>query len=1401
MQYQELITSLRKVGKDPARLIFEDELTGLYNRRFLLHYLENLVPWEAGRERPLSLLMMDLDKFKQINDDYGHLCGDQALVHAAKLLKEVAGGDGLPVRYAGDEFIILLPGKDRAVALGIGEQLLKLCRSRPLQLEQAATTVELTLSIGVAAAPEDARNGKGLVQKADAALYFAKRSGRNRMSDAADVHPQDVPQKAALQTLQASTQIVGRTEQLAVVTQRFQQFLEGQSQFVILEGSSGMGKTTLLDAVHKGLPKKDAHLVAVYGIQQEEFRPYYIATRVIVSLLDQAQGQGAKVLEGLSGREFTYLAHVVPQLEPRQATQLEEDEATRRKGIFETLARLVPALVEDQPLIVLVDDLHLADTASLILLRRLVLDRKVRLFLCGTSLDRVELPGQGEATPLQQFVSDYQDELDIGTVSLPPLTMEDIGGFLRGLFPNINTNQEFERFLAQAAQGNPLLLSQVIRKLVLDQKITLVGQQWVIQPIDAGYRPGSLDEIVNQRISTLDEENRHLLAHAATLGDKVALSLLTGSSQKAEAKIEEFLDLAIDLGLLTTDFRDNDASIRFLGKRILQVAHENLEPAERQMLHERIGNYQETLYREGHLPSVSSVAYHYKRSANSEKAGHYERLQLTDSTGMFHAEEALSYSGEVQEEDEPPLPFDPASVPHIQPLLRFLLAAFHNIRFYPPESQSIANANAQVARAITQILQMNQSVQIHQRDQHLFVNGRKSDVSEYKGVADKFVQFLADHELGSIGFTRGFTEEELGGFLRAMGQVKPAEVLERGFWKRFSGQHKLRHIQPTQVQYTGKGRGRLGSLAVARPGDQPEQERVDPLQDTLRSLLSATRKIKLYPLGNQAVMSSIEQLMESLAYLLRRYRALNLSRTGNSLLVNGEKVPLGEMKGVVKGCLEFLAAADLRSLTFLANVSTREVEAVIAAFGELPPSGAQVGFWKDLAKKEDITKILFNEDVFDITSGLPSGTVHAQPSGLAQAEPWEDRVREPLAVAPKDLPDYVRDLLLKGDMCLNQQAVGWIFQDYETSDPTTRQQLLAACRVTLDTLPMGFKPVWAKLIATPLLRACQKEQHLPTFRANALLLRDMATSHIPLSDYQLPTEIFAHLYRQSQIHERVNDPRATTLHKILDRKLDPRLQAMVVQDLKSSDPMRLQAAAQLLGSLGPLALPVLAEVIKREDDLRVRQVAAGLLAQLGPRAGEVMKEELVGEVTAQGRFRILEVIDMVTHALAAELAFALGDRNRQVRRAAFQLAERIKDDQVWQLLINYSANPETALAVGAIKCLGKVKPPNVSEHLAALLDSTRQTERAVACCQALGQIADPTSIKTLVRVLTQKRSWFFTKRWNAQVRGAAAFAINRIHPARLAEVLKPLLNDQDPRVRQIARSFLKTEDRASRTKD
>jgi diguanylate cyclase (GGDEF)-like protein len=109
MKHEELINFLEFSGKDPSRLIFEDELTDIYNRRFLLHYFQHKISWTHLKQDPLSLIMMDVDHFKQVNDTYGHQTGDQVLVWIAGLLRDVAGENGMPIRYAGDEFMILLP--------------------------------------------------------------------------------------------------------------------------------------------------------------------------------------------------------------------------------------------------------------------------------------------------------------------------------------------------------------------------------------------------------------------------------------------------------------------------------------------------------------------------------------------------------------------------------------------------------------------------------------------------------------------------------------------------------------------------------------------------------------------------------------------------------------------------------------------------------------------------------------------------------------------------------------------------------------------------------------------------------------------------------------------------------------------------------------------------------------------------------------------------------------------------------------------------------------------------------------------------------------------------------------------------------------------------------------------
>ncbi len=186
-QYRELVEILQTVGKDPSRLIFEDELTGLNNRRFLLSFFEHKVQWDMETDFPLSLLMLDLDHFKQVNDTHGHEAGDQVLLWLSSLMQEISGDEHFPIRYGGDEFMLLVQGAEADEARMLADLLLQRTRTRPFQLRGTADPLPITLSIGVACAPRDASDGDGLIHKADAALYHAKNTGRNRAASAHEV--------------------------------------------------------------------------------------------------------------------------------------------------------------------------------------------------------------------------------------------------------------------------------------------------------------------------------------------------------------------------------------------------------------------------------------------------------------------------------------------------------------------------------------------------------------------------------------------------------------------------------------------------------------------------------------------------------------------------------------------------------------------------------------------------------------------------------------------------------------------------------------------------------------------------------------------------------------------------------------------------------------------------------------------------------------------------------------------------------------------------------------------------------------------------------------------------------------------------------------------------------------
>ncbi|HEY4632620.1 MAG TPA: diguanylate cyclase, partial [Candidatus Limnocylindrales bacterium] len=175
-----------RLYEDARKLADRDPLTGFYNHRFLHERLGEEVIRAQRARRPLSVLMLDLDDFKLVNDTFGHLFGDGVLRWAAEIIRSTLRGSDVPARYGGDEFAVILPDTDAPDARRTAERILEACRDRPFVGEQRGP-VPIATSIGVATYPSDGRTATDLIAAADRALYRVKRDGGHDAAAAGDV--------------------------------------------------------------------------------------------------------------------------------------------------------------------------------------------------------------------------------------------------------------------------------------------------------------------------------------------------------------------------------------------------------------------------------------------------------------------------------------------------------------------------------------------------------------------------------------------------------------------------------------------------------------------------------------------------------------------------------------------------------------------------------------------------------------------------------------------------------------------------------------------------------------------------------------------------------------------------------------------------------------------------------------------------------------------------------------------------------------------------------------------------------------------------------------------------------------------------------------------------------------
>ncbi len=166
---------LEELSQRLRSLAYHDSLTGLYNHRYFYEQLDHEVERAQRYGRPVSVMLLDLDHFKAVNDTYGHLMGDKLLSLVGQIIKDQMRSSDIAARYGGDEFAIILPDTPRAAAKATAEKLARAIATGRASAAALSENLPLSASYGVACCPDDARSVSELLQLADDDVYAGKK--------------------------------------------------------------------------------------------------------------------------------------------------------------------------------------------------------------------------------------------------------------------------------------------------------------------------------------------------------------------------------------------------------------------------------------------------------------------------------------------------------------------------------------------------------------------------------------------------------------------------------------------------------------------------------------------------------------------------------------------------------------------------------------------------------------------------------------------------------------------------------------------------------------------------------------------------------------------------------------------------------------------------------------------------------------------------------------------------------------------------------------------------------------------------------------------------------------------------------------------------------------------------
>jgi diguanylate cyclase (GGDEF)-like protein/putative nucleotidyltransferase with HDIG domain len=587
-----------------------DDLTGLLTRRPFVE-IANTILGERGPFATMSLIVLDVDEFKQVNDQHGHLQGDVVLRVIAGTLRELAASSGIIGRYAGDEFVILLPHAAIDEAGELAERIRATVRRTSIPLRERSGSTSATLSIGVAGARPEHRDFDSLFAVADRAMYEAKRRGRDTVVSASD--GDDTSQGPAI-NLKC---FVGRESESKRLL-RILEAVENGPQLVSVIGEAGVGKSSLVRRL-VGETRLRAGCLVSGQCSEAGNKPPYAPWAEVITAIDS--------LGLVAARDW----HELPRLVPTMSNAALSPEPDRYALLNEIVWYLRLAAATN-PVVVLLDDMQWSDAATWDVLEHVMAQLEMEPVLLCITMRTEDLRGHA----LERRNRLLRDER-FNEIPLSRLSDADVRQWLSGVFGG-EASRELHAYLQRYSEGNPLLATQVVRILLDAGVVRFEHGRWGLWSEPSRDLTTALSGLMGRRLERLSSEARSILNTAAVIGRVFDIDLAVAAGAGTEDEVLDALDQGIEHAVLeATD--SSGCEFAFTHGLLVDTVRRAINPRRLARIHERVAAAME----ERNPEKASAIAVHYERAGLPLKAYPHALTAGREALAMYGQAEARRF--------------------------------------------------------------------------------------------------------------------------------------------------------------------------------------------------------------------------------------------------------------------------------------------------------------------------------------------------------------------------------------------------------------------------------------------------------------------------------------------------------------------------------------------------------------------------------------------------------------------------------------------------------------------------------------------------------------------------------------------------------------------------------------